>query len=106
MAALPNPVDRVEILTVVDNVLDLLLSSTDVAKRMGPGGREGQPTPAVEAPLLESGQAQDTPVAEHYELVQQLGLRGTPAIFTESGRLISGYVPAEEMLEILEEPAS
>jgi 7,8-dihydropterin-6-yl-methyl-4-(beta-D-ribofuranosyl)aminobenzene 5'-phosphate synthase len=65
MTALPNPVDRVEILTVVDNVLDLLLSSTDVAKRMGPGGREGQPTPTVEAPLLESGQAQDAPVAEH-----------------------------------------
>jgi hypothetical protein len=27
MTALPNPVDRVEILTVVDNVLDLLLIS-------------------------------------------------------------------------------
>jgi 7,8-dihydropterin-6-yl-methyl-4-(beta-D-ribofuranosyl)aminobenzene 5'-phosphate synthase len=65
MTALPNPVDRVEILTVVDNVLDLLLTSSDVAKRMGPGGPEGQPTPAVEAPLLESGQAQDAPVAEH-----------------------------------------
>ncbi len=65
MTALPNPVDRVEILTVVDNVLDLLLGSTDVAKRMGPGGREGKPAPAVEAPLMESGQAPDAPVAEH-----------------------------------------
>ena len=42
---LPNPVDRVEILTVVDNVLDLLLLSTDVAKRMGPGGPEGRRAP-------------------------------------------------------------
>ena len=40
---LPNPVDRVEILSVIDNVLDLLLLSTDVAKRIGPGAREGQP---------------------------------------------------------------
>lgn len=45
----------------------------------------------------------DTPVAEHYSLVQQLGLRGTPAIFTQSGQLISGYVPADELLELLEE---
>jgi len=62
---LPNPVDRVEVLTVVDNVMDLLLLSTDVAKRVGPGGREGQQTPMVDAPLLESGQAEDAPVAEH-----------------------------------------
>jgi 7,8-dihydropterin-6-yl-methyl-4-(beta-D-ribofuranosyl)aminobenzene 5'-phosphate synthase len=62
---LPNPVDRVEILSVIDNVLDLLLLSTDVAKRVGPAGREGQRMPLVEAPLLESGQAEDAPVAEH-----------------------------------------
>lgn len=60
-----KPVDRVEILSVIDNVLDLLLLSTDVAKRIGPGAREGQPAPVVEAPLLESGQAEDAPVAEH-----------------------------------------
>ena len=62
---LPNPVDRVEILTVIDNVMDLLLLSTDVAKRVGPGGREGQRMPMVDAPLLESGHAEDAPVAEH-----------------------------------------
>ncbi len=61
----PNPVDRVEILSVIDNVFDLLLTSTDVAKRKGPGGAEGQQAPAVDAPLLDSGQAEDTPVAEH-----------------------------------------
>ncbi len=60
-----NSVDRVEILTLVDNVLDLLLTSTDVAKRMGPTGVEGRAMPDVEAPLLESGRAADTPVAEH-----------------------------------------
>jgi 7,8-dihydropterin-6-yl-methyl-4-(beta-D-ribofuranosyl)aminobenzene 5'-phosphate synthase len=60
-----NPVDRVEVLTVIDNVMDLLLLSTDVAKRVGPGGREGQQTPTIDAPLLESGHAEDAPVAEH-----------------------------------------
>jgi len=60
-----DSVDRVEILTVIDNVLDLLLMSTDVAKRMGPTGIEGRAMPVVEAPLLESGCAADTPVAEH-----------------------------------------
>ena len=62
---LPNPVDRVEILSVIDNVMDLLLTNTDVAKRIGLGGSEGQRPPVIEAPLLESGCTEDTPVAEH-----------------------------------------
>jgi 7,8-dihydropterin-6-yl-methyl-4-(beta-D-ribofuranosyl)aminobenzene 5'-phosphate synthase len=60
-----NPVDRVEVLTVIDNVVDVLLRSTDVAKRMGAGGPQEERMPRVEAPLLESGQAVDAPVAEH-----------------------------------------
>jgi 7,8-dihydropterin-6-yl-methyl-4-(beta-D-ribofuranosyl)aminobenzene 5'-phosphate synthase len=60
-----TPVDRVEILTVIDNVMDVLLPNTDVAKRLGPAGREGQRLPIVEAPLLEAGHAADAPVAEH-----------------------------------------
>jgi 7,8-dihydropterin-6-yl-methyl-4-(beta-D-ribofuranosyl)aminobenzene 5'-phosphate synthase len=60
-----DPVDRVEILTVVDNVFDLLLSSTDKAQRMGPAGLEGQSMPLVEAPLFDPSHAVDAPVAEH-----------------------------------------
>jgi 7,8-dihydropterin-6-yl-methyl-4-(beta-D-ribofuranosyl)aminobenzene 5'-phosphate synthase len=60
-----SPVDRVEILTLIDNVLDLLLMNTDIAKRIGPGGSEGLQMPMVEAPLLESGEFMDPPVAEH-----------------------------------------
>jgi 7,8-dihydropterin-6-yl-methyl-4-(beta-D-ribofuranosyl)aminobenzene 5'-phosphate synthase len=56
-------VERLEILTVIDNVLDVLLPSTDLAKRMGAQGPEGRPS--VEAPLLESGRAGDLPFAEH-----------------------------------------
>jgi len=53
-----NPVERVEILTVIDNVMDVLLRSTDMAKRMEACGRER--LPFVEAPLLESGRAAAT----------------------------------------------
>ena len=58
-------VDRVEVLTVIDNVMDVLLPSTAVAKRMGTAAREGQVLPRLEAPLLEEGYAADSPFAEH-----------------------------------------
>lgn len=38
------------------------------------------------------------PVADQYALGQALGIRGTPAIFTESGRLIPGYRPPADLL--------
>ncbi len=60
-----NAVDRVEVLTVIDNVMDVLLPSTAVAKRMGTAPREGQVLPRLEAPLLEEGYAADSPFAEH-----------------------------------------
>ena len=44
--------DRIDVLAVVDNAVDLLLPGTDVAERMSLAGREGQWTPVVEAPLL------------------------------------------------------
>jgi len=58
-------VDRVEVLTVIDNVMDALLTNTDVAKRLGVAGRDMERLPQVEAPLLEAGHAAETPVAEH-----------------------------------------
>jgi len=62
---LPTPADRVEIVSVIDNVFDLLLTSTDVAHRLGPGTPDGLRMPVVGAPLLESGECMDPPVAEH-----------------------------------------
>jgi len=35
------------------------------------------------------------PVAKHYALGENIGIRGTPAIILESGRIIPGYVPAK-----------
>lgn len=59
------PVDRVEVLTILDNVMDMLLPNTAVAKRMHVAGRKGQRLPEVEAPLVESGRAADYPTAQH-----------------------------------------
>ena len=41
------------------------------------------------------------PVAAQYQLGQELGVRGTPAIITESGQMIPGYQSAEELLVTL-----
>lgn len=44
---------------------------------------------------------EDNPVAEQYKLGQELGVRGTPAIVTETGQMIPGYQSAEELLVTL-----
>ncbi|MEM6707633.1 MAG: DsbC family protein [Pseudomonadota bacterium] len=41
------------------------------------------------------------PVAAQYELGQQIGISGTPAILLEDGRLIPGYRPAKDLAETL-----
>jgi len=40
----------------------------------------------------------DNPVVEHMKVAELLAISGTPAIITESGRLIPGYVPADKIL--------
>ena len=39
------------------------------------------------------------PVVEHFSLGQAMGVRGTPAIFTDSGRYLPGYLPPDKLLE-------
>lgn len=46
-----------------------------------------------------------TAVASQYELGGQMGVRGTPAIYTMSGDYIGGYLPPQQMLERLDELA-
>ena len=41
-------------------------------------------------------------VAEQFELGRTLGITGTPALITQSGKLLPGYVPAEELLMLLQ----
>lgn len=43
----------------------------------------------------------DSPVAAQFELGQELGVTGTPAIFTSKGELIPGYMPADELAKRL-----
>jgi len=42
------------------------------------------------------------PVKDHYQLGQGLGVNGTPALLTESGQLIPGYVPADRLITMLD----
>lgn len=41
----------------------------------------------------------DNPIAEHIELARQVGLQGTPLVFTDAGEMISGYRPANVIIE-------
>jgi thiol:disulfide interchange protein DsbC len=44
-----------------------------------------------------------TPVKREYELGENIGVRGTPAIVTENGDYIAGYFPPRELVEQLKE---
>ncbi|HEY6645166.1 DsbC family protein [Povalibacter sp.] len=43
------------------------------------------------------------PVARQFELGEEMGVRGTPAIFTTSGDYIGGYLPPKDMLRELDQ---
>ena len=45
----------------------------------------------------------DNPVAAHYDLGHQVGVTGTPSIYTESGVHIGGYLPPQTLLTTLNE---
>lgn len=44
----------------------------------------------------------ETPIANHYQLGVEVGVRGTPAIISEDGRMIPGYQPPAQLLRTLE----
>ncbi|MFV2090776.1 MAG: DsbC family protein [Pseudomonadales bacterium] len=43
----------------------------------------------------------ENPVAAQFELGHQVGVSGTPAIVLEDGRLLPGYMPAEELAKAI-----
>jgi thiol:disulfide interchange protein DsbC len=47
-----------------------------------------------------------TPIAKQYKLGEQLGVRGTPAIFTDSGEYIGGYLAPDQMVSKLDGTAT
>jgi len=38
----------------------------------------------------------------HFNLGRRLGVQGTPSIITEEGKMIPGYLPPRELLNLLE----
>lgn len=47
----------------------------------------------------------DDPVREHMQAVEALNLNGTPSIVLDDGRLVPGFVPPAELLQILDSPS-
>jgi thiol:disulfide interchange protein DsbC len=47
----------------------------------------------------------DNPIAQQYQLGQELGVTGTPALLTPEGMLIPGYVPPEQLRQRLDKMA-
>lgn len=45
------------------------------------------------------------PVASQYELGQAIGVQGTPAVYSENGEELGGYLPAAEIIKLLKEEA-
>ena len=43
----------------------------------------------------------DSPIAAQYQLGQEMGVSGTPAIITSSGKMIPGYRPAADLIVAL-----
>jgi thiol:disulfide interchange protein DsbC len=46
----------------------------------------------------------NTPVEAHYQLGRDVGVRGTPAVFSETGILLGGYLPPATLAKVLDDP--
>lgn len=60
-------------------------------------------TKAKQGEVVKTAKCGATPVAKQYALGEELGVRGTPAIFTATGDYIGGYLPPKELLKQLDE---
>lgn len=99
-----EPADRVEILTLVDNVYDSLLPSTDIARRLAAIARPaGAPAPrAVSAPLQPTSTVLDTPVAEHGFSALVTVVRGERrhSILFDAGLSVGGLAHNVDVLQV------
>jgi thiol:disulfide interchange protein DsbC len=48
----------------------------------------------------------NTPIEAHWALGKRIGVRGTPAVFSESGELLGGYLPPATLAKVLDESAA
>ena len=65
------------------------------------GDQHAAMTDAKAGIAVESARCEN-PVGDHYETGRAIGVSGTPAIVLESGDLIPGYVPPEDLLDRLD----
>ena len=65
--------------------------------------RNGALTRAKLGGTVPNGQCTDAVVAEHYDLGNRVGVRGTPAVFASNGELVGGYLPPDQLAEVLEQ---
>lgn len=59
-------------------------------------------TSAKQGTNVKSPACGSTPVASEFALGEQIGVNGTPAIITETGDYIGGYLPAAKLVQYLE----
>jgi len=57
---------------------------------------------AFERKTLPAPKCETTAIDDHISLAQKLGISGTPAIVMPDGRLISGYLEADALIQQIE----
>jgi len=50
---------------------------------------------------IENINCENNPIKAQYQLGQEIGVNGTPALITSTGKLIPGYVPADRLIQML-----
>lgn len=45
----------------------------------------------------------ENPIGEHFNIGKKVGVTGTPAVLTQDGRLMPGYVPAKDLAQRLDQ---
>jgi len=63
--------------------------------------REAAMTKAKATGFIKENLGCEAPIEAHLELGSQFGVRGTPAIVLQSGELLPGYLPADELAKKL-----
>jgi len=68
-------------------------------------GEEGRKAALTRAKLggdVPDATCADNPVGRHYDLGQEVGVRGTPAIVAANGEIVGGYMPPADLLKTLD----
>lgn len=91
--AFPRDLPRVGLNGGTGRTMAQIWCSADPAKAMTLA-KQGEAVPPARAGCK-------SPVAEQYKLGQRLGVRGTPAIFTDKGEQLGGYISADQAAQML-----